>query len=179
MKRLLLFLFFASALYLAGCAGNESGDSKDNNIEDQVILRPFSDSLLVDTFKVTLKGAKVKDMVMQFTITAHNGKVIYSKDFRAAEMIENYKSTLDLDREKKQKEFFLKEFNLFFEDENFLEPAVTENEEPDQYTPDKEFHKSLKLASLNGFKYRLSNSKKVYIAWSEKDKKVKVYYECC
>nr|WP_199082070.1 hypothetical protein [Pedobacter sp. ASV19] len=71
------------------------------------------------------------------------------------------------------------EFNFFLEDENFLEPAVTSDEIPDQYTADKAFYEELKRSNLNGFKYRISKETKVYIAWSALEKKVKIYYKCC
>jgi serine/threonine-protein kinase RIO1 len=73
----------------------------------------------------------------------------------------------------------MNEYKLFLDDENFLEPAVTENETPDQYTPDKKFHNELKQSALNGFKYRTGKETNIYIAWSEKEKRVKPYYNCC
>lgn len=174
---ILLFLGF-----LAACNGNKGTDAAKGSGTDAAgftMLKPFSDSVKVDTFKVVLNGESLKDMVMSFNIIAHNGAKIYQKDFKATDLIKNYESTLDLNKESKQKEFIQQEFKSFFEDENFLEPAVTENESPDANTPDKGFFNELKLSGLNGFKYRLSNEQKVYIAWSAKEQKVLPYYSCC
>lgn len=175
---LYILLFFG---ILAACNGNKSSNSASlkSAAEGHTLLKPFSDSLKVDTFKVVLKGDAPKNMLIRFTITAHDGVRIYQKDLKATDLIKNYQSTLDLEKESKQKDFILQEYNLFFEDENFLEPAVTENENPDTYTPDKDFFSELKRSGLNGFKYRLGNENKVYIAWSAKEKKVLPYYSCC
>lgn len=170
---LLLFLLF----FFIAC--RPSGQEKKGNTQDQMVLKPFSDTLKVDTFKVALTGNVVKDMTIKFTITAHNGQLIYSKDLKAKDLIDNYKSTVDLKKERSQMDFIINEYKLFLDDENFLEPAVTENENPDQYVPDKKFYDELKQSVLNGFKYRTGKETSVYIAWSEREKRVKPYYNCC
>lgn len=178
MKQLFITALISVA-FLFACSGDRKHSSSQHEEKEQVLLKPFSDTLAADSFKVILKGVKPKDMVLHFTITSHTGEEIYSKDFKAADLIANYQSTLELNKEKAQLAFIEKEYDLFFEEENFLEPAVTESQQADQYTPDRIFHEELKRSNLNGFKYRLSNETKVYIAWSEKEKKVKVYYQCC
>lgn len=174
---LLLFL-----CVLAACKGNKtkaSAEDLKNNLKGQTVLKAFSDTLLLDTFKVVLKGQKPADMIMNFTITAHDGAKIYEKDFKATELLKNYASTLDLKKQAKQLEFMQQELKLFLDEENFLEPAVTENEDPDANSPDKDFYNELKRSALNGFKYRLSNETEVYIAWSAQKKQVLPYYSCC
>ena len=73
--------------------------------------------------------------------------------------------------------FLKNEVQYFFEEEHFLEPAVMPNEQPDKNVPDKIFYEELKHTQLNGFNYRLAKEAKIYIAWSEKEQKVKVYYK--
>ena len=75
--------------------------------------------------------------------------------------------------------FLKEEISYFFDDRHFLEPAVTENEQSDKNVPDKNFYNELKQTGLNGFDYRLGKDEKIYIAWSVKDQKVKIYYKCC
>ncbi|WEK20955.1 MAG: hypothetical protein P0Y49_07365 [Candidatus Pedobacter colombiensis] len=175
MKNYLIPILLILGFLNACTSGHETKGSAENHL----VLKPFSDSVKVDTFKVALTGETLKDMAIQFTITAHDGKLIYNKDFKAADLIDNYKSTVDLKKERSQMDFIMNEYKLFLDDENFLEPAVTENENPDQYTPDKTFYNELKQSALNGFKYRTGKETSVYIAWSEKEKKVKPYYNCC
>jgi hypothetical protein len=176
MKNYSFLILFALG-FLTAC--NSSSHENLDKIADQIVLKAFSDTIKLDTFKVALTGKNLKDIAIQFTITAHNGHLIYSKDFKATDLIANYKSSVDLEKEKTQLAFVKDEYKLFFEEENFLEPAVTENETPDQYTPDKAFYKELKQTALNGFKYRSGKETSVYIAWSEKENKVKPYYNCC
>ncbi len=140
---------------------------------------PFSDRELLDTFRVVLTGGKSKDMQLKFSIIAHNGREIYSKNFLGKELLDVYKETVDLRKEASKVSFMQAEFEQFFDDENFLEPAVTESEEPDQFVPDKGFYAELRQTGLNGFRYRLAQDKMIYIAWSIKENKVKIYYKCC
>jgi hypothetical protein len=145
----------------------------------KTVLKHFSDSLKTDTFNIELTGDHPKNMSLKFVIKNYNGEVIYTKLIKATEIIENYKHSVKLDNEADQVNFFKEEMNLFFEEENFLEPAIAEQEVPDQNTVDKPFFSDLKKSGLNGFKYRLGNEIKIYIAWSRLEKKVKIYYKCC
>jgi len=176
MKNYLILILFLFGLISACTPGEQK---LKGSIEDHTVLKPFSDSVQIDTFKVALTGEVLKDMTINFSIIAYNGKLIYQKAFKATDLIENYKASVDLKKERSQMDFVLNEYKLFLDDENFLEPAVTENENPDQYTPDKTFYAELKQSALNGFKYRTGKENNVYIAWSEKEKKVKPYYSCC
>lgn len=176
MRNFYLYILLLCCL-ISAC--NTGTSPSKGNIEDQTVLKPFSDSVQLDTFKVALIGEQLKDIAINFTITSYNGKVIFHEVFKAADLIADYKSSVDLKKERSQMEFILNEYKLFLDEENFLEPAVTENETPDQYTPDKIFYNELKLSALNGFKYRTGKENNIYIAWSEKEKKVKPYYNCC
>ena len=181
MKKHFTYLLLILAVF-AACKGNKTKVSEDDlkkNLKGHTVLKAFSDTLLQDTFKVVLKGQKPADMIMNFSITAHDGAKIYQKDFKATELLKNYASTLDLKKQAKQLEFMQQELKLFLDEENFLEPAVTENENADANTPDKDFYNELKRSGLNGFKYRLSNETEVYIAWSTQKKQVLPYYSCC
>ena len=175
MKHYLLPILIVIGIATACSHSNKSAEKTD----PQIVLKPFSDSLKADTFKLVLHGGKLQEMSMDFSITAHTGQQIYNKIFKATDLINNYKASVDLEKERTQVSFIKDEFKLFFDEENFLEPAVTENESPDQYTPDTLFYNELKKSRLNGFKYRSGKETSVYIAWSEQEKKVKPYYKCC
>lgn len=176
MKKYAILILFAFGLFMA-CSSPDQ--QKLDKTGGQIVLKPFSDPLKADTFKLALIGDALKDIAIRFTITSHDGQLIYHKDFKATDLIANYKSSVDLKKERTQLAFIKDEYRLFFEEENFLEPAVTENEQPDQNTPDINFYNELKQSALNGFKYRSGKETSVYIAWSEKEKKVKPYYNCC
>jgi hypothetical protein len=178
MKKLYTNLFIL-ALLLTSC---NPDDKKAESLQPQKsasTLRSFTDTTKLDTFKLILMGDKPKNMELVFTITPEGGKPVYTKVLKAKELIDNYKEGLDLGREKKQIKFIEQELSLFFSEENFLEPAVTENQEADKNTPDRKFFTELQHSTLNGFQYRTGKESTVYIAWSAAEKKVKPYYECC
>jgi len=178
MKHILLYLF-AFTVLLNACTSPSEKNSSKAPADLITTIQSFSDTVKMDTFKVVLQGENPKDMLLIFSITNFDGKEIYKKDLKARDLIDNYKETLDLSKEKSQRDFIRDEFNLFFDEENFLWPALTSEQTPDKYAPDKAFFQELQQSDLNGFKYRLSKETNVYIAWSEKEKKVKVYYKCC
>lgn len=178
MKRISPILF-ALVLVITACHSNGPAAPVNPASRTKTVLHSFSDTTRQDTFKIVLEGDKPKNMQFIFTITAENGRPIFKKVIMAKDLIDNYKDDLDLGRTKKQVQFLQEEVGLFFEDENFLDPAVTENEQPDKNTPDKNFFAELKRSHLNGFQYRLGKESKIYIAWSAVDKKVKPYYNCC
>lgn len=177
--RLPLYSCVMLILFILSC----NSASKDNQLTDQnrvqTTVQYFSNTIKPDTFRIELQGSKPKEMALLFNITADGGAPVYAVRILASDLLDNYKESVDLAREKKQKAFMEQELKLFFEEENFLEPAVTEDEQADKNTPDKEFFEELRKSGLNGFKYRLGKETKVYVAWSEKEKKVKPYYECC
>lgn len=178
MKSTYLYLILP-AIFFASCSNADKSNEKSIQPRSTSTLHSFTDTAKLDTFKLVLKGEKPKDMQLIFTITPAGGKAVYTKIIKAKELLDNYKEGLDLGKEKKQIKFITQELDLFFTEENFLEPAVTETEQPDKNTPDKNFFAELKRTGLNGFQYRLGKESKVYIAWSASEQKAKPYYECC
>jgi len=179
MKRILTALFFL-AVCISACNSSGSGSGVINDsARTKITLHSFSDTSKLDTFRISLKGDKPKEMELVFTITPESGTPVFMKIFKATDLLDNYKDNVDLGKKKKQVKFLQAELNLFFAEENFLEPAVTENEEADKNTPDKNFFAELKETGVNGFQFRTGKESKVYIAWSVSGQKVKPYYECC
>lgn len=174
-------LYYSTILLFLCCSCNQEQKEHDRAgpYPSQTKIQFFSNPLRADTFRIELQGKQVKDMALHFTITAAGGVPVYTAHLRATDLIANYKESLDLAKEKKKSAFMEQELKLFFDEENFLEPAVTTEEQPDKNTPDPTFFEELKKNGLNGFKYRLGKETKIYIAWSAREKKVKPYYECC
>jgi len=175
----LIYIALLPALFLAACHTNDTAVHIDPAKRIKIALKPFSDTTKQDTFKVILKGDKPSNMALVFTITPAGSKSIYTKILPAKELLDNYKESVDLGKEKKKVEFMEDELNLFFDEENFIEPAVMPTEQPDKNIPDKNFFAELKSSHVNGFKYRTGKESKVYIAWSNQAQQVKPYYECC
>jgi len=176
MKKLLIPTLLIIGLLYA-CSSSTNTNSKEEL--ERTTTFAFSDTIKLDTFKVALVGKDINHMQLLFTIKAANGKEIYRQEIKANELLKNYIATADMKKESDKMKFLKEEIAYFFEEHHFLEPAVTENEQPDNNVPDKAFYSELKQSGLNGFDYRLGKDSNVYIAWSSKERKVKVYYKCC
>ncbi len=170
-------LLLLAALFAVAACTSKSSDSDKNIVKTK--LQAFTDTVQLDTFKIALMGEESKDMKLLFTITTNKGEQVYKKEIKADELLKSYLASADLKSEEEKIKFLNDEVNFFFDEEHFLVPAITDQEKPDNNTPDKAFYEELKASKLNGFDYRLGKDTKIYIAWSAKDKKVKIYYKCC
>jgi len=162
-------------------ACNSPNSNKVENSEElqKTAIFAFSDKVKLDTFKVVLIGNNSKDMQLLFTVKSFEGKEIYRDEIKTNELLKNYLATAEMKKENDKIKFLKEEIAFFFEDHHFLEPAVMPDEQPDKNVPDKSFYNELKQSGLNGFDYRLGKDNNIYIAWSAKEQKVKVYYKCC
>jgi hypothetical protein len=174
---------FVAICILALVACNSNGKKETNAIEfknvNQSLAKSFSDLKRLDTFKIELTGRKPEEMVLNFTIKNADGKEIYNTKIKGTELLGSTDPNVDLSKEKDQIIFLKTIADDFFSEDNFLEPAVMPKDKADNYTPDKALYEELKKSGLNGFKYRLGKENNIYIAWSEKEQKVKIYYNCC
>lgn len=174
MKNISLSLLIAITLLYA-CNNKPSSTSSSDLVQSENIeATPFTDTVKLDTFKVALIGKNSKESVLAFKIISHGGKEIYATNINGYELI---KENIKLKTEEDKMAFLRKQVKYFFEEEHFLWPAVMPDEQADNNVPDKDFYNELKQTQLNGFNYRLGKEAKVYIAWSVKDNKVKVYYK--
>ena len=177
--RLLKYLIFVIVGVLFSCSNDDSkGTAQIVGIENKAV-KNFSDSLAADTFSVKVVGASLDSQKLDFRIKNSKGMEIYHVDISSADILKNYDATIDLKKNKNKAKFLESEVSRFFDDENFMEPAITETETPDKNVPDLAFYEELKNSGLNGFFYRLGKEEKIYIGWSPKENKVKVYYNCC
>lgn len=174
MKKIHL-LYFLLLLCFAAC----KNEKKVEAITQMSKTFAFSDTLKLDTFKVTLTGEKSEDMVLNFTINNFKGQKIYQKTITATALLQSYLDSEDLKKDNDKIAFINKQINDFFTEEHFLEPAVTAEQDLDDNTPDEAFYNELKQTQLNGFYFSLGKDKSIYIAWSVKEQKVKIYYQCC
>jgi hypothetical protein len=174
--KLRYFLFLFAILSITAC---NSETKKVEPLPEKIFLHSFTDTVNLDTFKVVLKGKKSKEMSLLFTIYNYKGEQIYKEEIKAETLLKSYLASEDLKKENDKIKFLNDEVNFFFEEEHFLVPAITAEEKPDKNTPDKNFYEELKLTQLNGFSYSLGKDIQIYIAWSIKEQKVKVYYRCC
>lgn len=178
MKKVIIPALLVIGLFYACNLSNSDNTASAEDLEKTSTFA-FSDTSKLDTFKVAIIGENTKDMQLLFTIKSSEGKEIYRQEIKATELLKNYIATADMKKESDKIKFLKEEIAYFFEEHHFLEPAVTADEQPDKNVPDITFYNELKQSGLNGFDYRLGKDNNVYIAWSPKEQKVKVYYKCC
>jgi len=179
MRKLLLLLL--CPLLFTACNPNEKKqpDSIEFKNVNSSITKSFSDLNTKDTFKIELTGRKPEEMVLNFTIKNAKGQEIYNTRLKGTDLLNNTDPNIDLSKEKDQVIFLKTIADDFFAEDNFLEPAVMPDDKADNYVPDKTLYEELKKTGLNGFKYRLGKENNIYIAWDDKEQKVKIYYNCC
>ena len=177
----LLYATFLVLLLLSACTSDQKEGQKSVEFKNvnSSIAQSFSSLKTVDTFKIELTGRKPEDMILNFSIKNAAGKEIYRTAIQGTALLGSTDPNVNLSRKKDQIIFLKTIADEFFAEDNFLEPAVMPDDKPDQYTPDKALYEELKKTGLNGFKYRLGKENNIYIAWSEKEQRVKVYYNCC
>ena len=174
MKNIYFLALMITACFAACNNSAQNNEQKDLAAIIQTTTSPFTDTVKLDTFKVELEGEKAKSAALVFKIISFNGKEIYQARIGADLLI---KDNVKLKTERDKMNFLKNEVKYFFEEEHFLWPAVMPDEKPDKNVPDKAFYQELKDTQLNGFNYRTGLESKVYIAWSVKEQKVKVYYQ--
>ncbi|TDG35927.1 hypothetical protein EZJ43_11280 [Pedobacter changchengzhani] len=179
MRKTIFLLFTAAVLFTACQTDKKKGESVEFKNVNSSITQSFSNLKTLDTFKIELTGRKPEDMVLTFTITTDKGLEIYNTKIKGTELLGSTDPNVDLRKEKDQIIFIKTIASEFFGEDDFLEPAVMPEDKADNYVPDKAFYEALKKSGLNGFKYRLGKENNIYIAWSEKEQKVKIYYNCC
>lgn len=179
MRKIAFTLFISSLIFIACQSDQQTNTSVETKNVNQNIAKAFSKLEQLDTFSIELIGTKPQEMKLIFTIKDPDGKEIYNTTLNGKELVENTDPNLNLSKEKAQITFLKTIADDFFAEDNFLEPAVMPEDKADQFVPDKTLYEELKKSGLNGFKYRLSKDKNIYIAWSEKEQKVKIYYSCC
>lgn len=178
-KAIVPVLSIIGLLFACNPSNSEKASSNNTNELEKTATFAFSDTKKLDTFKVQLIGKNTKDMSLLFTIRSFEGNEIYRQEIKATELLKNYLASADIKKESDKVKFLKEEIAYFFEEHHFLEPAIMPDEQPDKNVPDKTFYNELKKSGLNGFDYRLGKDKNLYIAWSAKEQKVKVYYQCC
>ena len=175
MKKLPYFILLGAISAFLACKSSV----KPIQISKNISLQAFTDTLKLDTFKIELKGEKSAKMNLVFTITSYKGQKIYEKIISANQLLKSYLASADLKKEEEKVQFLTEEVAHFFEEEQFLVPAVMPNEKADKNMPDISFYEELKKTQLNGFSYSLGKEVKIYIAWSVKAQQVQIYYKCC
>ncbi|MEJ5996502.1 hypothetical protein WG904_18885 [Pedobacter sp. Du54] len=173
MNRVFFLVAIAFSLFIACNSTSNSKGTGDSLKFEKTTTTPFTDTVKLDSFNVSWQGTTTKGSAIVFKIISYKGEEIYHTSINADELL---KANENLKTEADKVNFLKNEVAYFFDEEHFLWPAVLPTEKPDKNVPDNVFYEELKHTQLNGFNYRLGREAKVYIAWSAKENKVKIYY---
>lgn len=142
------------------------------------IKHQFSSTNHQDIFSIQLIGDSLISSIAIFSIVNECGDTIFCERFRSLLLIgysADYNSPL------KMKEAIIKDkVSKFFNEENFLIPAITNTEVYDEDYSNLENWNTIKSDPNSiGFIFRKGEGKYVKISYSKEFRKVVKYFKCC
>lgn len=192
MERLIVLIAFLGTL---ACNSNreeviaEPFDASDSvqpnaavdsgNVMRSVIrTHEFSDPVKADTFKLLVSGENLMEAVVDFQIISASGKVIYSERFESAFLLASV-SDMPVDSVT-QISYINERINSFFDNDNFIQPAIAKEMVFDPNYSDRKIWDEVKSTKNPiGFKYLLGKEDGRRIAYLPKSGMVRVYFNCC
>ncbi len=137
----------------------------------------FSDVAHPDTFKLTVKGASMTHALVNFEIINFKGEVIYSQQFASSFLMDFGAASSD---SLEQEAFITKRINEFFTEASFIQPAIAVDMVFDPNYSGKENWNEIKAdRSSIGFIYQIGKEDGRRIAYSKRQRKVVMYFNCC
>mgnify|MGYP006253084003 CR=1 FL=1 len=175
--RLFNFLIVFIIFFTACKETKNQGDDKYSVTH----TRLFSNSTNKDTFKLKVKGDDILKSRIFFTITTSKGDVIHTESFDGYSLID-YRLTEEKanPNDDDRRAYIQQRMQHFFDDENFLVPAIKAEEEFESQYSNKAFWEDIKNDNnAVGFYYLIGEEDGRSIAYSKKMKKVVMYFNCC
>jgi hypothetical protein len=165
----LLFILFIFAFTVDG-----------NNVRYKVEREhQFSSTESKDKFQIVLTGDDIINGEVNLIILSTAGDTIFTESFPSRYLI-GYGLFGEEDTKEKKESYILKRMNEFFDEGNFSQPAIRENESCDPDYSDCEIWDALKKDQTTiGFHYLIGEERSCSIAYSKILKRVVKYFCCC
>jgi hypothetical protein len=161
----------------------QAHESPEKPEQDSVLFQrdttlSFSAKGESDTFRMIVTGKSLKEGKGTFQIMNQKGQTIHSENFET-NMLLDY--AFDGNAEKSEAETHIRyRLESFFTPDKFRIPAIATSTVFDKNYSDKEIWDDIQAdQSAVGFTYLLGKEDKRYIAFSQKQNKVVMYYNCC
>lgn len=143
-----------------------------------VVTHHFSSPSFKDTFKIRLTGRSITEATVAFEIKTNHGLVIHYATYPSYYLIgyglDNEASEID------KAAYIRSRFLKLFDEENFRQPAIFEDEEFDADYSDAEIWEDIKSdTTAVKFEYLIGEESYNQIAYSKKLKKVVTIFSCC
>lgn len=177
-RALKLSIVFSSMLILCGILQNTWAQSKQLLVISK--HHEFSTPGQKDLFQLEVKGSDLLHAEVFFTITSSGNRSIYNISFHSIDLI-NPDLPAGIDAPKKDQIAFIENrIRTFFDETNFRIPAIAANQEFDEEYSDKQIWDEIKNdKTAIGFYYLLGEEDGRQIAYSKRQKKVVLYFNCC
>jgi len=138
----------------------------------------FSDPGKPDKFRLVLTGDSTLTGTAMLEIIRHDGTVIYQDTFATNYLID-YGIT-NSPTPQQMEAYITKRATAFFEDDNFMQPALPGDRTFDANYSDKKIWEAVKRdTTAIGFYYKLGKEDGRYLAYSKEKGKVVLYFNCC
>ena len=137
---------------------------------------PFSNPDEEDTFLLMATGETMTGASIVFTITNAEGNVIYREEFEGYSLMDyGWDETTGQSRD----EYAKGRFDDFFKEDLFSDPAIKPGEEMDEFAIKTAWEEIKDNPEAIGFYYRLGAEDGRNIAYSKKQGKGVMFYNCC
>jgi len=169
------YLFYFALVFLPYFLAGQN-----NVLIDSKIAHAFSSAVSKDTFRIKAVGSTLLKAKIIFTISSGSGTEIYSATFKAVDLINEGLPKGIAASGKDQERYILKRIREFFNEKNFSQPAIRDNEEFDDDYSIQDIWMDIKSdKTAIGFNYLIGEEDNRKIAYSKKLKKAVLYFNCC
>jgi hypothetical protein len=151
----------------------------DSVLIENKVLHPFSQIDIKDEFYICIKGKSILEGTIIFKITKSDGTVLLYEEFPSNSLM-GYEFEGDFNSEKEVETFIKKRIKEFFNETNFIYPAIKSDETFDEDYSDRDIWNEIKSdLTIIGFSYLIGEEDGRKIAYSKKKRKVVMYFNCC
>lgn len=156
-----------------------NGKLKDSVLIENKVMHAFSQIDNKDEFYICIKGKSILDGKMIFRITKSDGTELLNEEFPSY-LLMGYGFEGDLNSKNDKEDHIKSRIKDFFNESNFIYPAIKSDETFDQDYSDKEIWDEIKSdKTIIGFSYLIGEEDGRKIAFSKKKGKVIMYFNCC
>ena len=157
----------------------KTSPSIDSILIESKVEHEFSQIDKKDEFYICIRGKSIVEGKVIFKIVRSDKTVILEKEFPTY-LLMNYGFDGDLNSIKDREKYMISRIEGFFNEKNFLYPAIKKDEQFDEDYSDKEIWNEIKSdQTAIGFSYLIGEEDGRKIAFSKKQKKVVMYFNCC
>jgi hypothetical protein len=142
--------------------------------------RTFSDLETKDTFSIQLTGNSISEGTVSFTIRNNKDELIFEEKFPSTYLIGYGLIEIKDPTIEQEEQYIRKRVSEFFNEDNFIQPAIEETDEFDSDYSIQEDWIIIKSDQTSvGFYYLVGEGAGCRIAYSKKLKRTIKYFCCC